>query len=479
MIRPVLLLSLLLLFVGVVAAPARAQNLPGCKTSKQFKIEQIEKDHWKLTGTVEIDCDTYKIYADEVDVYTALHRVTAQGNVVFTDGTARIAGERADFDTEAKTGTFYVASGSATLGERAKKDMFEGQEPDMYFYGEEVSKIGPDRYKITHGSFTTCLQPTPRWQLVATSMVVHVDHYASLKNTVLKAKVVPVLYLPIVYYPIKKENRATGFLMPSYGLSTIKGFTFSEAFFWAIDRSHDATILYDYFSKQGHGTGAEYRYVSGPGSQGYARFYTLNQRATSTTAAQRSYEIRSNASENLGHGWTARLRIDYFTNITVNQAYNTDIYDASRSTRAYSASVGGNVAGFTLAGSYDRTEYFSGTTDSTVTGGTPRLMFSRGERPLFGSVLYFGLNGEFVNLTRVTTQSDTVTDRSLGRFDLMPTFRLPFTKLRFLTVNTSAAFRETYWTRSQDPTNINVVLNEPINRTYFDLQARITGPVVN
>ncbi len=488
MIRPLLLLSVLLLLFGLVPAPARAQNLPGCKTSKQFKIDQIEKDHWKLTGTVEIDCDTYKIYADEVDVYTALHRVTAQGNVVFTDGTARIAGERADFDTEAKTGTFYVASGSATLGDRAKKDMFAGQEPDMYFYGEEVSKIGPDRYKITHGSFTTCLQPTPRWQLVATSMVVHVDHYASLKNTVLKAKVVPVLYLPIVYYPIKKENRATGFLMPSYGLSTIKGFTFSEAFFWAIDRSQDATFLVDWFSRTGFGYGGEYRYVASPGSSGDFRAYGLNEHATTYTTtvggesvlvdqpARESYQITGSANQALP--WRMRLRgnVSYFSDVTVQQTYNQDIYNASLRQRGYGVNLSGNWKGYGMSATVQRNGTYLTTTDSYVTGDQPRISISRAAQRIGKLPIVFGIGGEVVKLVRGNT-SPTVSfvDQGLTRVDVMPQVRVPFTRWQFLPMDASLAFRDTWYSQSLQG---GARSTEPVNRHYFRVTASVTGPIL-
>ena len=47
-----------------------------------------------------------------------------------------------------------------------------------------------------------------------------------------------------------------------------------NAFFWAIDRSQDATIMSDWFSKTGTGTGAEYRYNAGGTRQpGQTTFY--------------------------------------------------------------------------------------------------------------------------------------------------------------------------------------------------------------
>ena len=79
---------------------------------------------------------------------------------------------------------------------------------------------------------------------------------------VLKAKGLPVLFLPALYYPISSDARQTGFLMPSYGSSSYRGQVISNGFFWAIGRSQDATILHDWYSKTGQAVDGEYRYVS-------------------------------------------------------------------------------------------------------------------------------------------------------------------------------------------------------------------------
>ena len=101
------------------------------------------------------------------------------------------------------------------------------------------------------------MQPTPRWQLTSGTVLLNLEHYAILTNSLFKVKGVPVLYLPIFYYPINDEDRATGFLIPTYGTSTIRGQTISNAFFWAINRSQDATFLHDWYSthRPGHGRG--------------------------------------------------------------------------------------------------------------------------------------------------------------------------------------------------------------------------------
>jgi LPS-assembly protein len=482
----------LLALITIGGAPAAfgqfgLTSAAGFDTCKQDTVEQIDKNHGKLKGAVACKRGDTEAFADELEYWMDTRRALLTGSVTVRDASAQISADRAELNTETKLGTFHNASGFAAVADKAKNSPMGGQEPDVYFYGDLIEKIGEDRYRITRGGFTTCVQPTPRWQITSGSATIRLDHYAYLKNALVRAKGVPVFYLPALFYPIQKDDRATGFLMPTYGTSSYRGFTFSEAFFWAISRSQDATFLYDYFKKRGQGLGAEYRYAAAPGSTGFLKVYGLAERETTTqnadlsqtvTPATQSYQVRANMSQALGRRWSARGRVDYFTDIKTQQAYNTNIFDASRSTRMYGGSISGNGAGLTVNGSYDRIEYFSGATDRTVTGGTPRVTLARNESPLFGSPVYLSVNGEYATLVRQTQVGGVVSDRGLTRLDVMPAIRIPFTKLRFLTVNSSVAWRGTYWTRSQLPDHSGIVVDQSLSRTYFDVQARVTGPVV-
>ncbi len=151
-----------------------------------------------------------------------------------------MSGDRAEFYLDDRTATFYNASGSVTLGEELiERSMFGTQEPGMLFFGEVIEKLGPRSYRLTRGGFTRCVQPTPRGQMTASTLTLDLDSHALLRNSVLEVKGVPVLYLPFMYYPIPEEDRATGFLMPTYGASTFRGQSLSNAFFWAVNRSQD------------------------------------------------------------------------------------------------------------------------------------------------------------------------------------------------------------------------------------------------
>lgn len=490
--------------VGVVVAaclsaatPALAQDMGNCKTSKQWTLDRITKDHWKLIGQVEINCGDQSFSADEVEGFNDTHQIIGTGNVVFTHGTSRIAADRMEYNSQTKTGTFYNATGTATMKDQnaqrpgmpprapdSPKSLFGTQEPDVYFYGEKIAKVGDEKYRITKGGFTTCVQPTPRWQLTSGTVVLNLEHYVFLTNSFLKVKSVPVLYLPMMYYPINKEDRSTGFLIPMYGSSTLRGQTLSNAFFWAISRSQDATFFHDWFSTTGQGFGSEYRYITSPGSEGQIRFYNLREHAATyeqngvetSTPERTSYQIQGSMSQRLGKSFRARGRVDYFSDITVQQTYHQNVYNASQRQRLVNGSVSGVVGSWNITGSYDRTEFFYGTTQSTVRGGTPRILLQRADKPLFGTPIYFSLSSEAVNLTAERKTSSSTVDQGVARFDLFPRIRVPFTKWQFLTVSTSAAFRETFWTEQRDlTTKLNV--DDPINRNYFDLSAQVTGPV--
>ena len=194
--------------------------------------------------------------------------VIAQGDVVFQSGGTRISADRMEFNLKTETGTFFNASGTSSMVGRADQSMAGTDAPDAFFWGDEIHKLGPKRYKLVRGNFTTCVQPTPRWDIGSGSITINLDDYALLTNSIFRVKGVPVMYLPLFYYPIQEDDRATGFLIPTYGASTVKGQTISNAFFWALGRSHDATLFHDWFSKTGMGYGGEYRYVISPGSQG-------------------------------------------------------------------------------------------------------------------------------------------------------------------------------------------------------------------
>jgi LPS-assembly protein len=498
MTRTLRVLTLLVAIAGPGARAAAQVNIAGFERVVAYSQEKLGDKHFQLSGAVELERPDMSIYADNVEFFEDQDKAVMTGNVVVTQGANRIAADRAEFNTRTQLGTFYRASGIASVRQGPQRPAGPGgiavpppvgpQENDVYYFGETVEKLGPKKYRITNGGFSTCVQPTPRWDLTADSIVLNIDHYTLLRQMLLNVKGVPMLYLPIMYYPTKEDERATGFLIPTYGLSRLRGNSIHNAFFWAIDRSQDATFMADWYSKTGTGTGGEYRYNRGAGSDGQMTAYMLNEHeavyaqssgGSITQPAARSYTVRGMMNQGLPARFRARAQVDYFSSVVSNQTFNTDVYNAGTNRRTFGANVVGSYSGFFLNGTYDRTEAFYNTTSSALVGSSPRISFTRTERPLTrNSPIYFGANGEFAHLDRQTKNDGAIVDdRGLGRFDVTPQIRYPFKRWPFMTINTSASFRETYYTRSQDPTQeTRPVIDVGLNRSYFTVATQVVGP---
>jgi LPS-assembly protein len=479
---------------GIAAAQAPAAKPPAVTAPpapQGFKSSQdaIKQDGSRLilSGHVEFSHQSgVQFFADEIVYDRDTRVITAHGNVVLVNAEGRISADRIEFDTRSQTGTFHQASGIISLGPNAERVQFGNQDPDVYFYGDKVEKIGERKYRITRGGFTTCVQPTPRWELTAGSLTLNLQDYALLKHTVLRVKGVPLFYFPFAYYPIDDSQRSTGFLLPTYGTTTLRGQSISNAFFWAINRSHDATLFHDWFTRTGQGYGTEYRYVTNAQSSGDLRIYRFEQKAaefrqdnvTSTLPEKTSLEVRANATQTLTRGVRARARVDYFSDIVSQQLYHQNLYDASRRSRVIQGSLTGAWGRYNASAAYDQSEVFSDERRSFVYGSTPRVSGGVAPTRLFGGPAYASMTGEYANqpyrseLDGVTVPSD---DRGLTRMEVAPLLRLPFSRWTFLTLNTTAAYRLTRYSESLNAQGIQVP--EPFTRSYFDIRADAVGPV--
>ncbi len=284
-------------------------------------------------------------------------------------------------------------------------------------------------------------------------------------------------------------------------LPRLRGQQLHNAFFWAIDRSQDATIEHEWYSKVGQGVAGEYRYNFGGGDDGRLIAHFLDQHettydtdeGTSSLPAARSYDLRGGLNQALPGGFRARANVDYFSSLVTNQTYNTNVYNATSNSRNFGGNIAGVIAGYTVNATANRNEYFIDADNSSVIGAGPEVDIARSERPLFGSQLYFSVNGQYARLLSenkgINTGTDTPEpfdiDQGLTRLDITPQVRYPFKKWQWFTVNSTFSWRDTYYTRSQDPaavvpvTNPNGVVDTSINRRFFTAQAQITGPVFN
>ena len=285
------------------------------------------------------------------------------------------------------------------------------------------------------------------------------------------------MYLPIFYYPIQEDDRATGFLIPTYGTSTLRGQSLSNAFFWAISRSQDATFLHDWFSKAGQPMGGEYRYiverrVAGQRPRLVAR--REDDRRHDAARRRRAAQLSGHRRDDAGARRQAprarqrRLRLRHRARAALSAEHLPRDAKHAQLRRQHHRQLGQVVV--------ER----HARPDGRV---LPRRLVHDLRRPAADqlqprrsagsakSPFYFGAGAEYVDdppqHDRTPTACRPSHDQGLTRVDFAPTVRIPFTQWPFLTVNSTVGWRGTYWTESL----VNgEQVPESVSRQYLRLQ---------
>ena len=247
-----------------------------------------------------------------------------------------------------------------------------------------------------------------------------------------------MFYLPVLLLPDETEDRATGFLIPAYGSSTRRAASrFHNAFFWAIDRSQDATVLPRLVSRRpARASAANTATTSAAATTGRSSAYLLERARhhsrwtrtapTGRVRRSRSYEIRGGANQLLPGHLRARAASTIFPSIATSQTLNTNIYDISRNQRDFGGNVGRRVRNI-LAERHHRSHAsisLATATSSTLSGNWPRIGVTRNERPLAGhAAVFLGSAASTSTSSRSSTRHERCRNRTRGasgRVDFAP-----------------------------------------------------------
>lgn len=489
MTRVVLFLSVALLWS--TAASAQSLTLGDCKVDFHTITPILDPaDATRQVGgtwrrndglPVEVLCKEMQVYAQEIDFYSVESRIELRGQVVFQQGGTRVAAVSGTYDRRTQLGRFETASGTLQLTDREiDRTLFGALEPEAYFTAKVVEKIGPKTYRLTDATFTTCVQPSRRWQMMMSRLTFTVDRYATMRNARLLVKDVSVLYLPFFYYPIQEDDRSTGFLMPGYGSSTYRGFTLSNAFFWAMKRNMDLTLYHDWFAKTGQGVGTDFRYVGHNGSADL-QFHVISEKSvfaddgTQTAPSKRSYRFQGNLNQSLPGRIRVQGRANFFTDVTTQQLYQSDINAFTQRTSYFGLNASGAWGRISANAQAERNDVYYGTKAASYRT-FPRVNLSVSEAPIGRTKIRIGGSFDTVNLARLSDVDDPDSRESMFRTDGRVSVSAPIAFGPALSLSPSLSVRRTDWNARQDP-ETRERIDAPISRQLIQAQLRISGPV--
>jgi len=450
--------------------------------------QEKNQDVYKARGHVVMRFRTYTLHADQVTYDSTTGQVTANGHVVFEGGphNDRLVGMHASYDVSRDTGTFYDVIGSS--GVKVKnKDMFLTSSTPFFFTGKVVDKLGPDRYRVNHGSITSCQLPKPKWQFNSQTAFVEMGADATMHHATLRIHGIPVFYFPWVEHPVDNLGRRSGFLIPVIGQSSTRGTIVGDGFYWAINRSNDATLGASLYSARGWAQHGIFRSI-GYKYQFKAEYFGVidNQGAPETGPSpgqnQGGQELRANGSILLPEGFRGVLSVDYLSSYLFRLVFAQGFTLQSISSEVRSGGfLSKNWNGYSLGFLSSLYQSYQSTKAGEVIdiAHTPTLEISSVERPFSRANLVYAYDVATEGLSRHEMGFETAP--VVGRLDAHPYVSLP-TFLHGWTFRPEAGVRETYYTqrlRSGGEVAVGRAISDPINRNVLAGSMEVRPPTVS
>ncbi|MGD8946403.1 MAG: LPS assembly protein LptD [Desulfobacterales bacterium] len=439
-----------------------------------------EADEYIARGNVLIYKGNIRLLADYVRFDHKNMQAYAEGDVILTNGLDILNGTSIDIDLESQIGT--VENGYLFI-----------EKNNYHITGDLIKKVGENTYTIDQATLTTCDGEKPDWKLTGKKVKIKDDGGGSARHVTMYARKMPVLYTPYFYYPARKD-RQTGLLWPQGGYSDRWGTNYNQPFFWAIDKSSDATIYYQYMNFRNSRLGLEYRYYWDKYSKGTWQIDGFDDKQIDDGEGDNSerwgfedgtddilrqnedrYWIRGSHRQKLPYGIRGFLDVDIVSDQDYTREFKEghmswadakeyfdkefnrdldDFNDPIRTTRLNLNKIWPRYSlNAQLRYDLDSTIRNSHLPDETLQQ-LPLIEFDAVKQRISTSPLFYNLNSEYIYYW-------SVDGKRTQRIDLFPRFFLPLQFKPFITLEPSVGLRGTFWRVDKEEYG-------PEDRKYYD-----------
>ena len=417
-------------------------------------LEYVREDYVVLSGGVELRFREYLFQAEKVAVDLKAEQITAEGDVIFDEGPKRLVGDTMFFDLDTETGT--VTNAKAYV------------DPDIFFEGDEITKLGESRYRLVDGMVTSCLDKNPDWNLRVARGEVQLEGYAKSRHARFRIKKAPIFYFPYIAYPAKTE-RQSGFLFPNAGYSNQRGAVLGLAYFQTLGRSYDTTFLFDAYSKEYFALGNEFRYQPSENTAGHFEGQIVDDPNDPDLRWKVFYTHTSN---NLPGGLQGVVRYQDFSDFDFFRDFERDFNNVSIRRLISSGYLTGSWGQQSLNVLLESNETFIVAGDTQTNRQLPEVQYNLRATQIWRLPVYLNLlsSANYIN----TERTDRF-NRSWGRFDMGPSLTASLSTLPWLSATIGGGGRYTFWSDSFDR-DTSETTGESLTRTVTTASGAIVGP---
>ena len=486
------------------SAAATAPNLPTAPAGQTeepvtMRAVQQEKDGsvYHLRGAAEIDYRTYILHADQITYNADTGDSELEGHVVLDGGPydEHIVASHGTYNIRTQIGTFYSAIGTVGFRMRYSRYTLTTSNP-FAFAGKIVEKRGPNHYLVRYGTVTTCDLPRPKWLFSGGRIVVDVDGTAKIYNSDFRLMGMPVFYFPFVALPVQKEQRHTGLLIPSFGNSSTKGMIAGESAYWVLNRSTDATVGAEYYSKRGWFQRGELRARPSDSSYVFFNYVGIVDRGIGSPPNRQDQggeDAHFLAERSFGN-FRGVANVDYLSSFVFRIAF-TDVYTQAIDSEVRSQIFLSNTTnGFHFNALTERYQNFEvcnpvtqlNATCSTITQAelvrilhTPSFFISGEERQLGNTPMYWSFESAAEGLQR--REIGFRTGPLVGRFDLAPSLTMPL-QWQGWSFRPALTLRDTFYTEQFDPAlaaETGRAADDILNRKSLEASFEVRPPALS
>ncbi|HKQ60948.1 MAG TPA: LPS assembly protein LptD [Candidatus Polarisedimenticolaceae bacterium] len=424
------------------------------------QFRQTREGEYEFTGPVTITSRGSRIQANHLQLKQKRY-VEADGEVLLSWEGNRIFGAHITYDLETELGTIDDASGEV--------------EGEYLFWAERVEKVGKDRIHLEHGTVTTCTQPLPYWSFAVSSATIRSEHYARMWNARLRALRMPILYLPYLVYPVKRD-RALGLLFPELHSTARRGRALSEELFVPLGRSADLTLLGRYYTEAGFGGGGEARFIPNRRGSGWLNGFFIPDKV----AGFDRYRVAYRQEQTFLNGFRLLADVNVVSDFNYYSDFERELSLVSSPTIQTLVELARNGSWTSLnIRELRRRQLFLDDTELRQET-LPEIEF-RGRSHRLGKLpLYLSYESSLTAIRQRGQQGGAFLDADYVRGDAFPTLSLPWSPLPWLDVTPQISYRLTYYTqhRSIPPpatTSVDVV-DRPLTRSLLGAGVSLVGP---
>ena len=392
-----------------------------------------------LSGGFSVRFRDYRAWGDDLFYDQETEQLRAEGSIVLIRGNEVLRGSRLELDLATETASIFDVQGN--LG------------TDYFFTGAAVHKLSDERFTILDAQFTACEAEdgkVPDWSFRAKKVDVNANGYAKTRGVSFRAKNAPLVYLPYMLWPVK-SSRVSGFLMPKPGFSTRRGPSLGIAYFWAINRSYDATFNVDLyagapagaenaFSEESFwGAGTEFRYRPSEGTQGIFDGYVIDD----TERDAKRWRMRwTHQSQDLPGGFRGVVRFEDVSDFDFFRDFERRV-DRNSQRQLYStAFMSGNWGNQSLNVQLDQRKTFISAEREIQLRQLPEIEYKLRSTRLGNSPLYVKLKSSLHYLD--TSRSARRTGR-YARANLQPEVSVPLPLATWFSVSLTAGGHLTWY----------------------------------